>query len=177
MVQGWRWKRQTVASKIILSALSLPMPPSSQAFAINIARALLASAFVCATLPIATVTAADTPPQWAYPENDPNYKPPVDDGNPVRVPNSAASYTWTELRDPFKAPVWHPEDHPPLPDIVAIGRKPDVLACGFCHRADGPGGPENADLAGLPKSYIFNKWLNLRPARAPPPSPPACRRA
>ena len=34
-----------------------------------------------------------------------------------------------------------------MPDIVAHGRKPDVMACGVCHRADGPGGPENAGLA------------------------------
>src|SRR5213082_591525 len=25
----------------------------------------------------ATAKAADSPPQWAYPENNPNYKPPV----------------------------------------------------------------------------------------------------
>jgi len=41
----------------------------------------------------ATAKAADSPPQWAYPENNPNYKPPVDDGKPVRVPNSTAGYT------------------------------------------------------------------------------------
>jgi len=61
-----------------------------------------------------TARAADSPPQWAYPENNPNYKPPVDDGKPVRVPNSTAGYTWTQLRTRFIAPVWHPEDHGPL---------------------------------------------------------------
>src|SRR5262249_23595334 len=85
--------------------------------------------------------AAGSPPQWAYPENNPNYKPPVDDGKPVRVTNSTAGYTWTQLRTRFIAPVWHPEDHGPLPDIVAKGRDPQVFACGYCHRADGPGGP------------------------------------
>ena len=58
----------------------------------------------------ATAKAADSPPQWAYPENNPNYKPPVDDGNVVRVPNSTASYTWSQLRDRFIAPIWHPGD-------------------------------------------------------------------
>ena len=106
----------------------------------KIAEALLASVMVCATL-ATTATAADAPPRWAYPENNPNYKPPVDDGNLVRVPDSTAGYTWTQLRDRFIAPIWHPGDHAPLPDIVANGRKPDVFACGFCHRADGPGGP------------------------------------
>jgi cytochrome c553 len=120
--------------------------------------------------------AADSPPTWAYPENDPAYKPPVDDGNLVHVPNSAAGYTWSQLRDRFIAPVWHPDDHPPLPEIVANGRKPDVFACGYCHRADGPGGPENADLAGLPKSYIIRQLADYRsgargttvPGRLPP---------
>jgi cytochrome c553 len=142
----------------------------------KIAMALLASAIVCATLPITTATADDSSPRWAYPENNPNYKPPVDDGNPVRVPNSTAGYTWTQLRDRFIAPIWHPDDHRPLPDIVASGRKPDVFACGFCHRADGPGGPENADLAGLPKSYILRQMTEFKtgarttsvPGRLPP---------
>ena len=110
----------------------------------------------------ATAKAADSPPQWAYPENNPNYKPPVDDGKPVRVPNSTAGYTWTQLRTRFIAPVWHPEDHGPLPDIVAKGRDPNVFACGFCHRADGPGGPENADLAGLPKSYFIQQMAEYK---------------
>jgi len=57
----------------------------------------------------ATAKAADSPPQWAYPENNSNYKPPVDDGKPVRIPNSTAGYTWTQLRTRFIAPVWHPE--------------------------------------------------------------------
>src|SRR5688500_14701853 len=42
------------------------------------------------------------------------------------------------------------------------GRKPDVYACGFCHRADGPGGPENANLTGLPASYITQQMLDFK---------------
>jgi cytochrome c553 len=126
----------------------------------RIATAFLASAVVCVST--ATATAADSLPRWAYPENNPGYKPPVDDGKLVRVPNSTAGYTWTQLRDRFIAPVWHPGDHPALPEIVAKGRKPDVLACGFCHRADGPGGPENSDLAGLPKPYIIQQMTDYK---------------
>jgi cytochrome c553 len=145
--------------------------------AVKTAAALLASATLCVALSAAPAKAADeAPPQWAYPETNRNYKPPVDDGSLLHVPDSTAGYTWTQLRDRFSAPVWHPEDHPPLPDIVAGGRKPDVLACGFCHRADGPGGPENADLAGLPKSYIIQQMADYKsgargtavPDRVPP---------
>ena len=91
--------------------------------AMKIAITFLASATVCVALSITTATAGDSPPRWAYPENNPNYKPPVDDGNVVRVPNSTAGYTWSQLRDRFVAPIWHPGDHRPLPDIVAADRK------------------------------------------------------
>jgi len=49
-----------------------------------------------------------------------------------------------------------------MPDIVARGRKPDVFACGFCHRADGPGGPENSSLAGLPAAYIVQQVADFK---------------
>jgi cytochrome c553 len=142
----------------------------------RIVTALLPSVIVCGLLAIRMATAADSPPAWAYPPNNPDYKPHVDDGKPVRVPDSTAGYTWSQLRDRFIAPVWHPSDHGALPDIVANGRKPGVFACGFCHRATGPGGPENADLAGLPKSYIIQQMADYKsgargtalPGRTPP---------
>ena len=105
---------------------------------------------------------ADGPPEWAYQITPANLKPTPDDGVPRRVPNSSATYTLTQLRDRFIAPVWHPEDHPPLPPVVAQGRKPDVFACGFCHRADGPGGPENSALAGLPAAYIVQQMNDYK---------------
>ena len=49
-----------------------------------------------------------------------------------------------------------------MPEVVARGRKPDVNACGFCHRADGPGGPENASLAGLPAAYIVEQMADFK---------------
>ena len=49
-----------------------------------------------------------------------------------------------------------------LPEIVAQGRKPNVFACGFCHREDGPGGPENANLAGLPPAYIIQQMADYK---------------
>jgi len=123
----------------------------------------------------ASLGAATDPPGWAYPVNPPDFKPRVDDGTPRRVPDSSAGYTVTQLRDLFAAPVWHPEDHPPLPPIVAQGRKPAVFACGVCHRADGPGGPENANIAGLPAAYIVQQMADYKsgarstslPERAP----------
>src|SRR5689334_6103456 len=106
--------------------------------------------------------AAEAPPEWAYPVTPPNVKPAPDDGVPRRVPNSSVTYTVTQTRDRHIAPVWHPEEHPPLPPVVAQGRKPDVWACGFCHRADGPGGPENSALAGLPAAYIVQQMNDYK---------------
>src|SRR5215831_14712699 len=105
---------------------------------------------------------AEEPPAWAYPVNPPDFKPHPDDGALRRVPESTATYSLSQLRDRFIAPVWHPEDHPPLPPIVAQGRKPNVFACGFCHRADGPGGPENSSLAGLPAAYIVQQMADYK---------------
>lgn len=128
-------------------------------------------------LPFCAASAANDaePPAWAYPVNPPGFKPAADDGGPRRVPGSTATYSLSQVRDRFLAPDWHPGDHPPMPDVVARGRKPGVYACGYCHRADGPGGPENASLAGLSEAYILRQMADFRsgarrsavPQRAP----------
>ncbi len=100
-------------------------------------------------------------PSWAYPWV-PDFKLPPDDGIPRRVPDSTVTHTVTQERDLFFAPVWHQADHPALPEVVARGRKPDVRACGSCHRAEGTGGPENASLAGLPAAYIIQQILDYK---------------
>jgi cytochrome c553 len=115
-----------------------------------------------ASFSASTALGAEDPPAWAYPVNPPDFKPRPEDGIARRVPASTATYSVTQLRDRFIAPVWHPSDHPPLPTIVAQGRKPNVFACGFCHRADGPGGPENASLAGLPAAYIVQQMADYK---------------
>jgi cytochrome c553 len=49
-----------------------------------------------------------------------------------------------------------------MPDIVAFGRKPDIFACGHCHRVDGSGGPENERLAGLPINYFLQQMEDFK---------------
>jgi len=124
--------------------------------------ALLILAFASGLSAGAIAQSKEGPPVWAYPVNPPGLKPPPDDGVPRRVPGSTASFTVTQIRDRFFAPAWHPGDHPPMPEVVARGRKPDVFACGFCHRADGPGGPENSGLAGLPAAYIAQQMADYK---------------
>jgi cytochrome c553 len=124
----------------------------------------------------ASAEAEDRPPQWAYPVNPSDFKLPPDDGKPRQVPDSPVAYSVSQTRDRFLAPDWHPADHLPMPEIVAQGRKPEVFACGYCHRADGPGGPENANLAGLPAAYIIRQMADFKnglrktsvPERGPP---------
>jgi len=122
-----------------------------------VVRLVLAS-----VLAVGVAFGADGPPEWAYPKNPPGFKPRPDDGTPRRIEGSSASYTLTQLRDRFISPVWHPGEHPPQPEVVARGRKPDVFACGFCHRADGPGGPENANLAGMSAEYIKQQMADYK---------------
>jgi cytochrome c553 len=110
-------------------------------------------------------SAISEPPPWAYPVTPPDSKPTADDGAIRKVPDSSAGYTLSQVRDKFLAPDWHPADHPKMPGIVAHGRKPDVLACGYCHRADGPGGPENASLAALPYAYIVQQMADCKSGR------------
>jgi cytochrome c553 len=147
--------------------------------------------FVCSTLTCLTLAIADsgvasaqppnagpTPtasmpepvPAWAYPW-DPDFKTPPADDAPHRLPGSAASFKWAQARDLFFSPDWHPEDHPPLPSIVATGRKPDVRACGSCHRSEGTGGPENAGLAGLPAAYFVQQIADFKSGARKPSGP------
>jgi cytochrome c553 len=107
-------------------------------------------------LPAATamtqVIAQDSPPAWAYPVNPPDFKALPDDGTARRVPDSTLTHTLSQVRDRFFAPDWHPGDHASMPEVVARGRKPDVSACGFCHRTNGAGGgdvPRYVELGGL----------------------------
>src|SRR3954452_23635613 len=117
---------------------------------------------LCGAPPVVRAQANDAPPAWAYAVNPSDFKPAPDDGTPRHVPDSTAAFTVTQARDLFAALDWHPSDHPPLPEVVAHGRKPDVMACGVCHRADGPGGPENASLAGLPAAYIVQQTMDFK---------------
>jgi cytochrome c553 len=119
-------------------------------------------------------TAPSAFPSWAYPWA-PDFKSAPDDGVPRHVPDSKAAFTITQERDLFFVPDWHPEDHPAMPDVVAHGRAPDVRACGSCHRAEGTGGPENANLSGLPAAYIVQQLTDYksgaRKFAGPPRSP------
>ena len=102
---------------------------------------------------------------WAYTLNAPppgDGGPPPDPGEVLRVPGSDVTFRRSELRNLFDPPDWHPDNHPPMPPVVASGRAPDVLACGFCHLPNGQGRPENASVAGQPAEYILQQMRDYR---------------
>jgi cytochrome c553 len=113
------------------------------------------------------VAVAQTPqqktPYWAYAVNPPDAgaQNPLA-GTPRHVPNSNAGFTDAQIRDLFGVPDWHPSEHPPMPDVVAHGRKPDVFACAYCHLPNGEGRPENSTLAGLPAGYIVRQVQDFK---------------
>jgi hypothetical protein len=92
-----------------------------------IQAALALGVSLCAAPLIARAQAEDIAATWAYAVNPPDFKVKPDDGTPRHVPDSTAAFTVTQARDLFFALDWHPSDHPPPPEIVAHGRKPDVF--------------------------------------------------
>ena len=106
-------------------------------------------------------------PDWLFPVDDetlraakrppskqPKEPPKYDDVELLTIPDSDQKFTLARINDPFNAPDWFPAAHGPMPDIVAKGHKPKIIACAYCHTPTGQGRPENAALAGLPEAYI-----------------------
>jgi len=116
-----------------------------------------------ATLCLASLAyAAGEPPPWAYPTPPPGYQPSADDGAPRHVPGSNESYSTPQVRDLFLAPDWHPESHPQMPPIVAVGRKPEVSAWGFGHRREGTGVSRDGSPCGVPADYILQQLADYK---------------
>ena len=113
-------------------------------------------------------------PLWAYgfdgpPSSQslppPTPGPPADNTIILHVEGSKLAFTRAQVADFYGPADWFPEDHPPMPDIVAHGRKtasPPVMACGLCHLPDGNGRPENANLTGPTYDYIIQQMQDFR---------------
>ena len=97
---------------------------------------------------------------WAYPVTP---KPePLDNLVLKQVPDSTRAYTQAQIDDPFNPPDWFPDEHPPMPQIVAQGDRPAVRACAQCHLPSGDGHPESSSLAGLPVPYILRQMAAFK---------------
>ena len=101
---------------------------------------------------------------WAYVVNDPA-EPGAERPDPdelVTVPGSELTLRRGDIRIADGPPDWHPDGHPPMPEIVARGRPDAVYACGYCHLPNGQGKPENASLAGQPQAYLEQQMADWR---------------
>jgi cytochrome c553 len=121
-------------------------------------------ALLGATMTVAVVcaqTPQDQLPIWAYPGHF-SKSPAADPSAVEHLEGSKASFTRAQIGNLFSPPDWYPDEHPPMPEVVAHGRKPDVYACGYCHLPNGQGRPENASVAGLPAAYIIAQMADFK---------------
>jgi cytochrome c553 len=112
-----------------------------------------------------TSAPAEAPPAWAFPVPDHTKMPKIAPDTIERVAGSKVAYKAGLFSDDYFAPVWFPNEHPPMPKIVGQGEKPRVNPCAECHEETGKGGPESAALAGLPARYIVEQVQEFRAGR------------
>jgi len=78
---------------------------------------------------------------------------------------SPAAYSLVDIRDGQNVVDWFPNEHPPMPDVVAHG--PVRLGalkrgCASCHLPTGKGRPENAAPVALPITYFIRQIGDFR---------------
>jgi cytochrome c553 len=78
------------------------------------------------------------------------------------VPGSSRTYTLAEINAQMSPPDWFPDEHPPMPTIVAHGNGTTVRACIGCHLPQGLGHPENARLAGSTAAYMARQLADFK---------------
>ena len=116
---------------------------------------------------------ADGPPAWAYGYPQPGTAATpaggggrggqaAPDTGPKRLAGSNLEFTLAQIRDGFGPADWFPGDHPPMPEIVAHGRRPEVRACALCHYPNGKGRAENAPIAGYPVAYFIQQMNDFK---------------
>lgn len=137
-------------------------------------KTIFASAALAIAAASALAATGGEEPLWAYgfaspastaPSPAPPPGPRPDNKTLLHVDGSKASFTRAQVIDYYGPADWFPEDHPPMPDIVAHGRKaaaPPIMACGLCHLPNGNGRPENANLTGLTYDYIVQQLQDFR---------------
>jgi cytochrome c553 len=120
------------------------------------------SILMLALLPSSLALAADRP-DWAYPPAQAENVPAEpDDGKPVQAAGSTRSYTRKQINAQMDSPDWYPDEHSPMPTIVAHGNGTTVRACIGCHLPHGLGHPENSRLAGTTAAYLTRQLADFK---------------
>ena len=129
---------------------------------------LLICALTLALLPVTRTAAQSAGPwklpdiPWAFPVRD-KVQPVIDErSGPQHVPGSAKAYTQEQIDDFLNPPDWFPDEHAPMPKIVAHGNGGSALGCASCHLASGLGHPESANLAGVSAAYIERQLADFK---------------
>ena len=77
---------------------------------------------------------------------------------PRSLPGAPKQYSRKQASEWWGPADWYPNDHPPMPDIVAKGAEhKGVRACSLCHSALGKGRSENSSVAALPVAYFLQQ--------------------
>lgn len=142
---------------------------------ISMFRRILAKIFFCA-LALALVPVVQSGAQsaqewklpdipWAFPIRDKN-PPAIDERTgAIHVTGSQKTYTQDQIDDIKNPPDWFPDEHAPMPKVVAHGAEGGVLGCASCHLASGLGHPESANLAGVSAEYIERQLADFKAGR------------
>src|SRR5271165_1641798 len=129
---------------------------------------IIAAAGVFAFAASPAFAATDAPIPWAYaippapPAGTPPATPAAPDASIKHLEGSSGAFTRAQIADRYGPADWYPSDHPPMPDVVAHGKKPDVWACGLCHYPNGKGRQENAGVSGLPVEYFIQTMHDFK---------------
>jgi cytochrome c553 len=123
---------------------------------------VVAFALLPATASISAIAAER--PDWAFGPSTapPTVAPPADPDKVVQVPGSTRTYTLKQLEDSANPPDWFPDEHPPMPAVVAHGNATGARACITCHVANGHGHPENSRLPGGTTAYLLRQLVDMR---------------
>ena len=110
----------------------------------------LAALAIALALPSVAFAAAEADPIWAFLTMGTS-PPPAAGAEPHSLPGSSQHYTDAQIDDLKNPPDWFPDEHPPMPTVVAHAK---LFACASCHLASGMGHPESSGLAGLSATYM-----------------------
>ena len=114
-------------------------------------------------LTVPSLAGAASRPDWAFPTKPAEVvATPPDDGKPKQVAGSTKSFVQSQIDDPMNPPDWFPDEHAPMPQVVAHGGGKGVRACIGCHMPTGLGHPENSRLPGSTAAYLLRQLADFR---------------